>query len=264
MSRRTANEFFTASQNNHSLRRRSSPFASSPTRRAYHHHPFQPPSSTSDGSAVLWTIIGANTAVFLAWQVASPQSVIPYVGISKAKIRHFLSSNFLLSNAHLAAGRYWTLLTSAFSQAQLGHFAANMLSLYAFGSVMAAFVIGPAHVATLALGSAVAGSAGFLWSSQSGNGVALGASGMVMGLGSAAACLAPSAKMLLFGIVPCPLWVLVAGYAFYDSFMLGRPSMVGHAAHLGGLGFGVAYYLLRLRRYGGIAARGFGNFRKFR
>lgn len=269
LSRRTADKFFTASHDSRLLRSRpSSPFASS--HHAYHHHPFQSfqSSPSSNGESVLWTLIGANTAVFLAWQIASPgPSLLPSLGSYKPRLRNFLTSNFLLSKQHLRAGHYWTLLTSAVSQMHLGHFVGNMFSLYAFGSVLTAFVVGPAHVATLAVGSALAGSIGFLWSQAGRSGpatVALGASGMVMGMGSAAACLAPRANMLLFGIVPCPLWVLVAGYAIYDSAMLGRPSVIGHAAHLGGLGFGVLYYFLRLRRFGGIGLRGIGNLRRFR
>jgi membrane associated rhomboid family serine protease len=44
------------------------------------------------------------------------------------------------------------------------------------------------------------------------------------------------------------LWATVAGYAVYDGYYLNdNKSRVGHAGHLGGLAFGIAYYLLRLR-----------------
>lgn len=75
---------------------------------------------------------------------------------------------------------------------------------------------------------------------------------MVMGLGTAAALLKPSATMLLFGVVPVPLWLLMGGYFFYDAYYLNRMDRVGHAGHLGGLGFGVLYYMLRLRGFGGL------------
>jgi membrane associated rhomboid family serine protease len=52
----------------------------------------------------------------------------------------------------------------------------------------------------------------------------------------------------IYGIIPLPLWATVAGYAVYDGYYLNdNNSRIGHAGHLGGLAFGIAYYLLRLR-----------------
>lgn len=74
-----------------------------------------------------------------------------------------------------------------------------------------------------------------------------------MGLGASAAMLAPTANMLLFGIVPVPMWALFAGYTVYDTYYLDNPaSRTGHAAHLGGGAFGAIFYTLVLRRLGGI------------
>jgi membrane associated rhomboid family serine protease len=40
----------------------------------------------------------------------------------------------------------------------------------------------------------------------------------------------------------------VLGYAAYDGYYLNSEnSRIGHAGHLGGLAFGIGYYLLRLR-----------------
>jgi membrane associated rhomboid family serine protease len=76
----------------------------------------------------------------------------------------------------------------------------------------------------------------------------LGFSGAIMGLSTVAACLAPQAKFALYGIIPVPLWALVTGYAVYDGYYLNSAeSRIGHAGHLGGLAFGVVYYLARLR-----------------
>ena len=117
----------------------------------------------------------------------------------------------------------------------------------------------------LVFGSAVAGHLGFLYQDaqrqqdllQVRNGAivptqqtrALGLSGVVMGLGAVVSLAMPRAKVLIMGIVPCPVWLLMIGYVFYDSARLDdRTSKTGHAAHLGGAAFGAAYYLLRLRR----------------
>jgi len=75
----------------------------------------------------------------------------------------------------------------------------------------------------------------------------------VMGLGSAAACLMPQARVLLFAVVPVPLWILVPAYFVYDAYYLNAvDSRVAHAGHIGGSIFGVVYYALVLRRFGGI------------
>jgi membrane associated rhomboid family serine protease len=76
----------------------------------------------------------------------------------------------------------------------------------------------------------------------------LGFSGALMGITSVAACLAPRAQVQLYGIIPMPLWGIVLGYAAYDGYYLNNAnSRIGHAGHLGGLAFGIGYYLLRLR-----------------
>lgn len=85
---------------------------------------------------------------------------------------------------------------------------------------------------------------------------ALGASGMVMGVGAVAACLAPTLPVqLMFIPIPMPLILLVASYAAVDSYFVNSTtSRIGHSAHLGGGVAGVAYYLLFLTRLGGVSS----------
>ncbi len=245
----------------HFIRPRPPPSRLPSARRPY--YGYHEPSSSA--VSVLWGLVGANTVVFLAWQYADQRH--------DRKLAAQLSRHFILKTSDPAQGRYWTALTCAFSQVSFPHYLGNMLSLYAFGSVLASRPgIGAAHIATLALGSAVAGSAGWLyhtasrapavkgWGQRQEAG-AMGASGMVMGLGAAAALLSPRSTMLLFGVVPVPLWALIGAYFALDSFYLDRGGRVAHAGHLGGLAFGVAFYLLRLRRFGGLLGPrgGFGG-----
>jgi len=226
------------------------------------------------GKAVLWTTIGINVGVFAYWRYAYTQSRGSMADILSGSLKpnssrlwpiNFLNSNFLL-NVDDVAQRPWTVLTSAFSHQDVGHLAGNMFSLYAFGTVLLSAGVTPITFSSILLGSAVAGSIGFLYHSstkkrivdgfhrKSVNG--LGASGAVMGIGTAAALLQPRASMLVLGVIPVPLFILVGGYVYYDSYYMDDPtSMVGHAAHLGGAAFGTAAYLLLLRRYGGIFGR---------
>lgn len=218
----------------------------------------------SRGRRVIWTIIGLNATVFGAWI---------YAEVTRASgLQRTLHHNFILSLKNWREGRVWTLLTSAFSHKDLFHIVFNMMAFNALATVMLwAPGIGPTHLLAVCLGGAIAGSAGFLahaamnapklgtlYSESYQYGViraGLGASGMVMAVGAAAACLIPHAPMQLMMIpISIPLWVTTVGYAAIDTFFLqSEKSPVGHAAHLGGLAFGLMYYAVALRRFGGVS-----------
>ena len=107
----------------------------------------------------------------------------------------------MLSAANWRAGRYYTMLTSAFSHQAPVHFLFNMIAFNAFGGILMFSGLGAMHVTSLCVGSAVAGSFAWLYQRGSANrseapnlpnavvvgsrgmGAALGASGMVMGAG---------------------------------------------------------------------------------
>lgn len=204
------------------------------------------------------TIIGLNAAVFGLWTYAKATS---NQGLYMTMLQHFT-----VSLGNISAGRYWTGLTSAFSHMDLIHFAFNMIT---FNALAKAFVFTPGlstmSFAALCVGSAAAGSAGFLYDARrklAGRSLhtapdrpGLGASGMVMGVVSAAACLMPFVPMnFMFVPVAVPLWATAVLYAGVDLFFLNsESSIIGHAAHLGGGAFGVVYYFAFLRGFGGVA-----------
>jgi len=220
--------------------------------------------------AIIWSCIAGSVAVFGAWNYSmgawgpgsagmssrsSPRGTV-VSSWSTTRVRKYLDDNFTLKVSDFDTGRYWTLLGSAISHISFYHILGNMFSLHAFGSYCSV-VIPPAALATLLAGSAIGGGISWLYhqkTSGSGRNVrAMGASGMVMGLGSAAACLMPQARVLLFAVVPVPLWILVPAYFVYDAYYLNAvDSRVAHAGHIGGSIFGVVYYALVLRRFGGI------------
>ncbi|KAF1843832.1 uncharacterized protein K460DRAFT_152178 [Cucurbitaria berberidis CBS 394.84] len=210
-------------------------------------------SQVSANMRVLYSLMGTNIAVF------------GYAMYLKAQARQgfqqpFISflQNMTMNLTDFRNGRWWTLLTANFTHIDIGHIFSNMFTVYFLGGFLAtAPQVTPGRYLVIALGSAVSGAAGYMFQqhmkSQGNPGMrdysrGLGFSGAVMGLCSVAACLAPTTKFHLYGIVPVPLWGLVAGYAAYDGYYLNSAdTRVGHAGHLGGLAFGLLYYFARLR-----------------
>ncbi|OQU96978.1 hypothetical protein CLAIMM_02983 [Cladophialophora immunda] len=124
--------------------------------------------------------------------------------------------------------RWWTLVTPAFSHIQTYHIAGNLFAFSTFSRMLLAYGIAPARRALHMR--------------------ALGLSGVVMGLGAAVSLATPKSRVLLFGAVPVPVWLVMLLYTAYDSARLDdQASTVGHAAHLGGAAFGAVYYLVALR-----------------
>lgn len=212
-------------------------------------------------------VIAANAAVFGAWIYARPRG--PRSGSPSPTLYGHLQNYFVLSWSHIRNSNYWPVVGSAFSHIAPGHFAFNMISMWFFGRFLAGVPgLRVQHLANLTFGSAICGSVGFLVHDRyrstskspsmqrSAEHAALGASGVLMGYGAVAACLVPQATALIMGIVPAPLWLCVSGYFLFDVFYLNSENAtVAHAGHLGGTAFGIMYYVLRLRRFGGVLAR---------
>jgi membrane associated rhomboid family serine protease len=209
--------------------------------------------------AVIWSFIGVNTAVFGAWQYATGSGPFEVVKMAdRLPVLRYLQRNFLISIDHIRSGRFWTVITSELSHQDLRHFAFNMIAFHQLAQVLIYSGVPASRIVGLILGSAVTASAAFLvdFSSQTGSNnvlvkhLGLGASGVVMGVTGAVACMAPKTTVALMGILPMPLWLFGVGTALYDTYFLGGNTGIGHSAHLGGAAFGVVYYFLRLRRYG--------------
>ena len=222
------------------------------------------PSRVQSSSRMLSTLIIINTSIFATWYYAKTTN--------DNKLVKLLRENALLSWSNIKANRYWTLVTAAFSHQDLMHILFNMLALNTFGSVLCmagGIGVGAPHVAALFIGSALAGSAAFLYQKQpqtdrrwgpfAQHGLAAsptchGASGAVMGFATAATCLAPLMRMS-FILIPIgiPMWIMTGGFIAVDWFYLGKNDLIGRSAHLGGALFGAVYYLAFLRRFGGIS-----------
>lgn len=148
----------------------------------------------------------------------------------------------------------WTIVTSVFSHApdRLNHILFNMLALLFFGGTVekligtrrftylflsAGAIAGVAQVVFMhVLARATDGAWGDLDSA------ALGASGALQGIMGTLVVLAPTLTVLVFFIVPAPLWALTILYVLLDVVGVITPnSGVANLAHLAGLAVGLAY-----------------------
>jgi membrane associated rhomboid family serine protease len=145
-------------------------------------------------------------------------------------------------------GEVWRLLTSAFLHATVLHIAFNMLVLYWAGSRLEER-FGTTEFVLLYLTAALFDGL-FRFILQAASFVpptdALGASGAISAVLVVYAFLYPHQRVLIWFILPMPVWLLVVIYVALDTLGVigvGDPG-VGHAAHLGGALFGLLYYQL--------------------
>ncbi|KAF2443963.1 rhomboid-domain-containing protein [Karstenula rhodostoma CBS 690.94] len=205
-------------------------------------------SNFSSNMRLIYSFIGLNAGVFAYATYLQEQARQGH----QLPFTKFIQNMSLSPIGVIREHRYWTTITSVFSHLGLMHVAGNMLSFYFMGQMLAVTPgFTPGKIAVLVLGSGLAGSVGWLFTAmknQNYQGRALGFSGSVMGVGTVAAFLYPRTQFMIYGIIPMPLWLLMAGYAVFDGYYLNdRSSRVGHAGHLGGLAFGIVYYFARVR-----------------
>jgi membrane associated rhomboid family serine protease len=157
-------------------------------------------------------------------------------------------------------GELWRLLTSAFlhDTGRAWHIIMNMVLLWWFGREIESHY-GHREFVAFYLVAAIAGSVAFIGSAMVGLGNtsmqtrALGASGAVTAVMVLFACHYPRHTILLFFVIPMPVWLLIAISVGLDLIGLLqvsdgiRQQRVAFAAHLGGAAFAGAYFYFRLR-----------------
>lgn len=184
-------------------------------------------------------ILLINVIAFLiflaATKILGDESVVSLVALQPAAV--------------LAGRNLWTFLTSIFMHAGFAHLLVNMVSLFFIGSFVEK-LIGKKRFLVFYLGAGLfAGIFFVLISLITGtdlNVYAVGASGAIFGLGGLLAVLTPRLPVLVFFIIPMPMWlamIFLLGILWVFSLSLGIP--IGNVAHLGGLlvGLGYGFYL---------------------
>lgn len=199
--------------------------------------------------AVLYGLLGANAAVFGLWQ-------------SGLASRAWLARHFTVSEANLRAGRWHTVVTAAFSHADVWHLLGNSFVLFFYGRelpggrllglyLLGAVACSAAHV--LAHSSLLRGRGEpARWWLAPPAPAALGASGAVNSLMVYSALVEPLRAVYMYGVLPVPAALLAAALLARDWVGASSGgSGTAHAGHLGGAAAGAAawaYLRLRTRR----------------
>ncbi|WRT67449.1 uncharacterized protein IL334_004420 [Kwoniella shivajii] len=200
---------------------------------------------------LVYGLIGINGGVFLLWQYALSSAQ----RFRDPTLFKFLQQNFILNEVNVFSGRVWTLVTSAFSHMSGTHIFVNCLGLY-FLAPAAAGLMGSSAFLGLYLGAGVFSSLTSLtyhrlkkdrwWGSE-------GASGAIYACLSFYGAMFPQSTVLMFFVVPMPVWVAISGIFAWDFYgALFRPnSGTDSAGHLGGIVYGLGA-ALAMRRGGFI------------
>jgi membrane associated rhomboid family serine protease len=230
-------------------------------RRFYNSYSYERTSNIN--TKIIYAIIGVNSAVFLYAGYAEQEAKQGHPG----RLRQFYETFPLNYDGVMKDGRWWTPVTSIFTHTQPMHLLGNMFFLYFLGDMVAKTPgMTPTGMLVLIFGSGLLGMAGFLYKRHEkikettntsvfgtkqtlyDSVYALGFSGANMGIGAVATILYPRTKVLIYGILPMPLWLMMSCYALYDGYYLNdSSSRIAHEGHIGGLIFGVAYHFAKMR-----------------
>ena len=157
------------------------------------------------------------------------------------------------------SARFYTVLTSMYAHASLGHLFFNIVGLIWIGLLFEQR-IGTRPYILLYFLSGLAGTmtfAAFRWVGPAV--IAVGASGAIFGIMGGFARLYPRERfMLLFFPVPLPLWGIVVGYLLLQIFFLATTPDIAVEAHIGGLvaGMILAPLIVKQRPERSVAKRG--------
>jgi membrane associated rhomboid family serine protease len=200
------------------------------------------------GQVCKWLIL-INVVIFVIQILDGP--VDPNTGLGP------FSNLLMLKVDAVLNGQVWRLLTYAFLHDPhvLLHIVFNMLFLWWFGPDLES-LYGPREFLAFYLGAALLGGIAFVLAHQIGvpGDQCLGASGAVTAALVLCACYYPNRTILVFFILPIPIWFFVLfqivpdAYQFLVALRHGR--QVGNTAvtvHLAGAAFAYVYYKRRWR-----------------
>jgi membrane associated rhomboid family serine protease len=213
-------------------------------------------SFSETGSVCKWLIV-INIVAFVVQLLTKPQGIF---GADQGPFTEL----FDLNVGAVLHGEAWRLLTYAFLHSPYSpwHILWNMLLLWWFGNEIEG-MYGSREFLAFYLTTAVAGGLAFVgweaavnWEAimaSTGDApvryAAYGASGAVTAVLVLYACHFPTRTILLFFLLPIPIWLLVVIDVVGDAFgmLSGQTGGVAVACHVGGAAFAFAYYKLQWR-----------------
>jgi membrane associated rhomboid family serine protease len=138
--------------------------------------------------------------------------------------------------------RPWTIFTSMFVHNGFWHLFGNMITLFFFGRAVYQLVGSNKFLLVYLIGG-LAGNLLFVLLGDPYS-IAVGASGAVYAIAGTLVVMAPRIRVLVYFVLPMPLWVVILVFFVVWSFIPG----VAWQAHLGGLVIGlIAGYFFRRR-----------------
>lgn len=158
--------------------------------------------------------------------------------------RHFFSSYSTVVRQH----RLETVPLCTFMHADGYHLLFNMVTLFFFGRQLEQLLgLGRFWILYAASGTMAAASQVAACGRQEPRTMVCGASGGIFAVLAFTTCLMPHQKVLLYMVIPVPLWLLMAGLVAADVVMV-KPKE-GVVGHIVGAGCGAAFFALRYRRW---------------
>ena len=192
-------------------------------------------------SSYTGALIAANVVAFVG-------VLVLMVSFDEAKVVSWVA---LMPAVILQGQNVWTFFTSMFMHAGFGHLFVNMISLMFIGGFVEKLIGKKRFLSLYFAGGLFAGLFFVLIALASGvdmNVYAVGASGAIFALGGLLAVLTPRLPVLVFFIIPMPMWAAM-GFLMFGlwALSLGLGLPIGNTAHLGGLivGLGYGFYLKR-------------------
>ncbi|KAF9287678.1 hypothetical protein BGZ68_001476 [Mortierella alpina] len=175
--------------------------------------------SVDSSNKVVYSIVAINVAVFATWQYAEENAK----RFRDGRLYYFMYRNFTDTAQNLKEGRVWTLVTSAFSHKEWYHIILNTMVLLSFGDPVWR-MLGTRKFLAVYLGSAISASLASIsyyaylepylrrvQNKPKSNSIhySMGASGSLMGMTTAFACVYPMSQYSLFFVINMPAAALI-------------------------------------------------------
>jgi membrane associated rhomboid family serine protease len=177
------------------------------------------------------------------WYALKIVAICTIIFIIQSVYGNFTDQFSLVSSEILS--RPWTIITYIFLHGSFEHLFYNMLALGLFGSILENIIGGKKFLLTFFISGIIAGVGSIIFYSSS-----IGASGAIYGILGVLAVLRPRMAVYI-SFVPLPMALAVIFWTAGDLLGLFYPSdLIGHAAHLFGLAFGLIYGIVLRKDYG--------------